>query len=203
MDSTANSDIDLWAAYTAVPRPHDFVDLPRKNSDGEPIGKVAVWVLTQLETEQAQADAGKYVREVLKVGNEKNETDHAYLEVYNNELAVQLLVRALRNPGNLNIPFCPNAKTFREKLSLDEVAVLFNEYVLVRRKLGPVVSELSEPEMDALLGRLAKGGLASGELGFFTLGLLEALLRHSASRCLDLQNTISSLTAPPDDTTTT
>src|SRR5260221_416973 len=117
----------LFLQLSEMPRPHKVVSLPRNGPDGNPLGEVAIWVLSQRETEIAQAEAGKYVRERLHAKGEQVQTDHAYHEVYNNELAVQLLQRAVRIADNVMVPFFPAPSNLRDKLTLDEVMVLYNE----------------------------------------------------------------------------
>lgn len=192
---------ELWLRITATPRPFKVVPFPRTNPDGDPLGEVAIWVLSQGENEAAQADAGKYVREKLFAKGEQVQSDHAYSEVYNNELAVQLLFRACRRPDKLTLPVFPGASDLRSSLSLDEVSVLYNAYFLVRRELGPIVSEMSEPEMEAWISKLEKGGAVAGGLHFLSLGALTDLVCFGASRIASLEKAISSAGSPPAEPT--
>ena len=192
---------ELWLKIVAQPRPHDVVDFPRLDAEShEPMGKVAIWVLTQLEILQAQEAAGKWVREKLKVDGGGRNDDHAYHEIYNNELAVQLLARCCRRVENLKLPFFPSAREARDALSQDEIASLYNAYLLTRVKLGPLQSELSVDEMDAWLDTLEKGGATTG-LHFFSLAALIDLLKASVARTLILRTDASSRGSPHEEPT--
>lgn len=182
---------ELFAKLSSTEWPFELVDFPRKGPDGKPVGQVAMRVISAFDCEQAQADATKYVREKLRVeavglpGSRGPasfvESDHGYQELWNNELAVQLLSRACMRPNSPKVYAFAFADNLRNSVSADELAVLFNAFCVVKKNYGPISAELSEAEMEAWLDVLAEGGGRQG-LAFFSLGALTDLLSFMASR---------------------
>lgn len=146
---------DLWRLLQAQPRPHRTVDFPRVGPDGQPIGQVAIWVLTQEEQMACNAEAEKVARKLLKDGKRG---DLGYEALFNNEGAVQVVFRACRDPKDHKRPAFPGATAIRESLTADEVGMLFEHYLTVQLELGPIVASLSSEELDAWVARIAEGG---------------------------------------------
>ncbi len=146
---------DLWVQLQALPRPHKIVDFPRVGPDGEAVGQVAMFVLTQEEQVASNAEAERFSRKLLKDGKRG---DLGYEAIFNNEGAVQVLFRACRDANNLKKPAFPTTNAIREHLTADEVGILFEHYLTVQLELGPIVASLSQTELDAWVEKLAEGG---------------------------------------------
>jgi hypothetical protein len=205
---------DLYERLTAMPRPHEMVDFPRCNAEGEPVGKVAMWPLREQEILQAQAAATLYTRKILAdpetQGQGRTGDDHGYLEVFNNAMTTEILHRACRRTkwdeerrewvAHLGTPMFPRSADVRASLLHDEIAVLFNEYMLVQRRLGPITNQLSKAECEAWIRRLQEGGERIG-LPFFSWGALIDLLSFSVDRIVNLERELSSAGSPPEEPT--
>jgi hypothetical protein len=201
--------IDLFERLTAMPRPHEMVDFPRKDADGVAIGRVAMWPLREQEILQAQAAATLFTRKILADDDtKKSGDDHGYLELYNNAVSVEILQRACRRTkwddeksewvAHLTTPMFPKSSDLRERLLHDEIGVLFNDYMLVQRRLGPITHQLSKPECEAWIKRLQEGGERVG-LPFFSWGALIDLVSFSVDRIASLEKALSSAGSPQDD----
>jgi hypothetical protein len=179
---------DIWSRIIAMPRPHELVDFPRKNADGTPFSRVAVWVLTQEEQELAEAEAQARVTRLLKDAvPKKGDMARGHDDLYNNCCADMLLFYACRHPDDITRPFFPAPDAVR-KLSVDEISVLCTHYYSVQEKLGPIVNNMTQEETDAFIDRLAKSS-DRYPLDGCSPGLLRTLVLSLVSR----------LTASPTD----
>ena len=183
---------DLWERLCAMPRPHKVVDFPRKDEKGEPIGQLAMWVLTQSEQEESAAQADKRARALMRTDKgevpKDDEAKRGYNDLYANAAADEILYRACRKVGKLNEAFFPSPALMRSKLSVDEVGVLMSHYYTVQEELGPIVAHMSKEETDALVARIEKSGerfpldlLSPGALRTLVI----SLVRHRASSSTD------------------
>lgn len=155
----------LWVELSKMPRPYRIVDFPRKHPEtGEPMGRVAIQVLSQSDQIAASAEAERFTRNTLKGALEGNaqsgERTQSYDDIYNNASVDEVLFRAVRRADDPNALFFPTVQAIRTKLSHDEVAALFRMYMIVQTELGPLVAEMSEGEMEAWVEVLVKGGSA-------------------------------------------
>jgi len=155
---------DLWEQLCAMPRPHKVVDFPRKKPDGEPVGQIAMWVLTQAEQEEAIASADRRARSLIRAADEKGvvakegEVNLGFKDLYTNAVADEILYRACRKVGKLTEAFFPMAAAMRTKLTVDEVGLLMTTYWTVQDELGPLSSRMTIEETNAYLERLRKSG---------------------------------------------
>lgn len=189
----------LWAQLSQRERAFKVVDLPFRREDGEPIGKCAIRVLTQSEKQVALAQAKQYVSaEMTPRGKPPVPVSDDDL-LLQNELSVQVLYRAVRDAENRNIPIFPTAKDLRDKATTDEIGVLMSSYITTTTELGPIVSEISDEEVDAWIEALTKGG--RGTLDFFSregvIDLAIGLARRNAS----LQTASASPGSQPEEST--
>lgn len=193
---------ELWEKLTSAERPSREVPFPRNDPmTGEPLGKIALWVLTQGEIMQAKADAMTWVRALQKEKIGRDEYVEGLDSIFNDACSVEILFRAARRPGALQHPAFPTPSAARLKLTSDEMAVLVNQYAVVQRELGPIVADMSEAEMEAWLSRLEEGGSAA-PLAFFSSGQKDNLIMFSASRWRASPTVNSSPGEPPADGTT-
>lgn len=189
---------DLWLALTAMPRPHKVVPFPRKipGSD-EPVGELAIWPLTQEEQMASNAEADRFTKKLLKDPQKKDEANLGYEHTYANDVAVQVLYRACRDPKDLAKPAFPSPTDIRAKLSTDEIGVLFSVYSTVQFEIGPIVAGMTKGEREAWILRLEEGGSA---FPFDALSWEEKriLLPFMASQLVDCWMVMCSLGKPPD-----
>lgn len=150
---------DLWAALTQLPRPTLNVPFPRMlPGTEEPVGMVAIWALTQKEQMDANAEADRYTKALLKDPQRKEEANLGYHHTYANEGAVQVLWRACRRPDDLSQTIFPSPKLMRDRMTTDEIGVLFKHYLTAQLELGPIIAYLTAEEQEAMVLRLQRDG---------------------------------------------
>jgi|SRR5215210_7474121 len=192
---------DLWAQITQVPRPHRLVDFPRRDpGSGEPMGKVALQVLTQEEQMTCAAAAEAFTRKIIKEAPRQDEAKRGYDDVYNNAAAVEVLFRACRRTEDVTRPFFPAPAEIRKHLTADEVGVLMTNYFTVQTELGPIVAHLSSEEVDAWITRLVEGGSAY-PLDLLSSDVLRTLVVGMASQLRAYATATSSPGSEPDEST--
>lgn len=193
---------ELWAALTALPRPHRLVDVPRYlPGTRESVGQVAVWPLTQEEQMACNAEADRFTKELLKDPQKKDEANLGYHHTFSNETAVQVLWRACRDPKNLERSAFPSPKMLRSQLTADEAGVLYHSYLTVQSEVGPIVAYMTPEEMEAWIRRIEEGGSA---LPFELLSWDQqrSLVVFMASQLVSYWTAMSSAGLPPDDSST-
>lgn len=194
---------ELWKLLTSLPRPHRAVPFPRNMPGTDaPVGELEMWPLTQEEQMACNAEADKFTKRLLKDPQKKDEANLGYHHSYTNEVAVQVLYRACRDPKDINRPAFPSPSQMRTTLSTDEVGVLFNQYCTVQQELGPIVAEMSAEEREAWIVRLQEGGTA---FPFDTLSweAQRTLVLSMASQLVSCWMAMCSLGSPPDVTSPT
>lgn len=189
---------NLWLALTALPRPHRVVPFPRNlpGSDA-PVGELAIWPLTQEEQMAANAEADRWTKRLLKDPQLKDQANLGYHHTYANEVAIQVLWRACRDPKRVERAAFPSPALMRERLSTDEVGVLFNHYCTVQSEIGPIVAYMSTEEREAWILRLQEGGSA---FPFDSLSWEQqrTLVTSMASQLVSCWMAMCSLGSPPD-----
>lgn len=189
---------DLWLALTALPRPHKLVPFPRNlPGTNTPVGEIAIWPLTQEEQMAANAEADRFTKKLLKDPQQKDQANLGYHHTYSNEVAVQVLFRACRDAKNLERAAFPSPTLMRQRLSTDEIGVLFNQYCTVASEIGPIVAYMSKEERESMIVRLADGGSA---FPFDSLSWEQQrdLVSFMASQLLSCWTAMCSLGSPPD-----
>lgn len=189
---------DLWLALTALPRPHRVVPFPRRLPGSEaPVGELAIWPLTQEEQMAANAEADRWTKRLLKDPQLKDQANLGYHHTYANEVAIQVLWRACRDPKRTERSAFPSPALMRERLSTDEVGVLFNHYCTVQSEIGPIVAYMSTEEREAWILRLQEGGSA---FPFDSLSWEQqrTLVTSMASQLVSCWMAMCSLGSPPD-----
>lgn len=173
---------ELWVALTQTPRPFKVVDFPRADPiTGEPMGKVAIWCLTQEEQIAASAEAERVTKKLLKDPQREGEANLGYTTIFSNEATVQVLFRACRNVKDIMRPVFPSASMLRKQLSVDEISVLAVLYMQVQSSVGPIVASMTPEEEKLWIGRLADAGDVFPTASL-TLREMEALLLSSAKQ---------------------
>lgn len=217
MSNSPNPDIspeELWASVTAMPRAHRIVPFPRfKPGTKEPICNVAMIVLTQGDCMLGLAAADRTTRKLLGDANAtknakaaaanpnaaSSTTTQGAVDIYRNASSIEVLWRACRNPNDLSKPFFPTREAIGLHLTTDEIGVLMNHYLETQVDLGPVISRMSDAEVEEWIDQLTKGGLAAGVLSFFSSEALRTLVRALASRLSPSTTDSTSRGSQPSD----
>jgi hypothetical protein len=186
----------LWESLNELPRPSRVVDYPRRTADGKPIGKIAIWPLTQSEMMQATGAATKVAREILDLSEKNGERAFGFEHLFNNASAVEQLYRGCRAVEDIERPAFPSPERMREKLPAEEVGALFALFMTVQIELGPIVAHMSKPEMDAWVTTLAAGG---EQIPFSLLSLetQNRLVSFMACQIVDSRTATSFVGSPP------
>ncbi len=190
----------LWAELSAQPRPHAIVEFPRPKADGT-YGMVAIWVMTQAENMAAQRDAEGVVRKLMRDSGgipKMEEAAYGYQSMFNNEAAVQILRRVLRDPDDLSKPMFYRAEELRE-LTTDEVGVLMNLYNQTQASVGPIVSMMTDETYLMWVEILAKGAdTAPFVLARISSGLKNDLMMRLAGDLWNFQTGSTSSGQEPE-----
>ncbi len=201
---------ELWTKL-CEPRPSEVIDFPRKDKNGNPVGKLRIQVLRMEDHNRARLLATKSLKESVKeaglseLTKEELETE-SVKEVLMDLVANELLCMAclseeshgedeLGNPIYARIFHTP--KQIRSALTADETVVLFRQYQIVQWQYGPFENNLDDDEdVAAWITRLAEGGsafplvvLQLPQLAELTLSLSEKIY----SLCQTLESQRSSL----------
>jgi hypothetical protein len=164
---------ELLRKLIATEPPSEVCDFPRAGADGAPVLQYRMRVLTQYEVDGACANAEQYARRLLK---DKSGMGHAEIremraeaweEIYNNARLVELLYAACRDKEDASIRLFATPDDLRRLLTADELASLFNTYVTVQYRYGPLWRTLTDEEVEAWLARLESG------VGAYPLSQLE------------------------------
>jgi len=145
---------EVWAKLSQLPRPlsspHTLV------CKGQEVGTVVFRVLSSGELSSVYVNAHRATKEAF--GDEDAKGTVAFEEVYSDQKALHLIQLACRQPDAPAFPVFLNVKDVREHLTDDEAAVLLAAYNIFRRESGPILSELSIEDADAIESILAKTG---------------------------------------------
>lgn len=185
------SPAELWAEITRQPVPHREIDFPRRDDDGKPICKLTLVVLTPTEQVQCAAAGERYCKELLGV-QKLEDRGIGYKDIYDSAAATEFLFQSARYSPDINVKFFPSAQWIRDKLTADEVAVLVNAYEQLSAELGPIISSLSEVEMNAWLEKLALGAKITSPFYLLSSKEKNELLRFSAMELSRLRMVSSS-----------
>lgn len=194
---------DLWAQITAAPRPHRIVPFPMEDKDGKPICHLAMVVLTQEEEMLANACSDKAIRQKLqKTGGtipNKNEQCPSFTNMLELQCGIETLWLCCKDANDLSKPFFRNKEDIG-KLTKDRIAVLLRHYIRVQDDLGPIVSKMSEMEMNAWIDRLVEGG-AEYPLDYLSLVAASELMMFMAFQLCILRKDKSLQLQPLEDIT--
>lgn len=155
-------DLDLSpfvAAMRQRGRPHKTVPLPGGH------GRVALWVPTAAEREESDAEARKYLTSVLKL-------DALQLslavdsDLHRRAFELELLARALRDPGDPTQAFVADADELRDPANgftdEDRARLITELDVFARERYEPEL-----PDEDAKIAELVRSLKAAGGLSGF------------------------------------
>ncbi len=153
------------------PRASEVVPFPRKTRDGRAVGTVRVRVLGMKEHDRARKAALEHAKAKLKLSREDMDTalgaalvsDAVARELLCSACATEEPIAGSDESGETPeyARIFPSAEHVGEVLSADEVAVLFNCYLLVQAKWGPFEKTIqSEEELTQWIQRLVEGAAA-------------------------------------------
>lgn len=192
---------EIWHLLTAVPRPSRKVPLPRKlPGTNQSVGDVPVWPLTHSELIESNAAAEQRMRTLFKDENKKDELNLGYQHSFANELAVQHLWRACRDPNDLNKPAFPSPKSMSLQFTGDEIGVLYNHFLTVQAEIGPITSTMSDEEYEAWIRRISEAGNAD-PFESLSWDLQRTLVVSMASQLASYWMDTSSVGWQPDEIT--
>jgi len=144
--------------------PSEVVAFPRRTPDGKRVESVRIQVLPTDQHNHARSRGLKRAREKYGLAREDQEGTHGAAPVSDCIIAEILAAccRAEANHGNDEKEFYPlifqSGDQVNELLSADEMAVLYNLYLLVQTKYGPFEKTIqTEEELSAWVKRLVEG----------------------------------------------
>jgi hypothetical protein len=199
----------LWTRLTAMPRPTKLVDFPRRDpTTGSFLPEqVAVVVLTTGEQQKARAAAEQYAIAMLsgnpdsmpfnKVVDVVGGRSLGYEEIYRNELAIETVCLAFRDPKDVRQMAFPNSQLARAFLTQDEITALFMAYLTHQSESGPLVSSMDVPTMNAWIEKLREGA-SRLPLSVLSLAGLQDLVMHLVSLLPTSPTDSGSAGSPPD-----
>lgn len=193
----------LWKQITHIPRPSRTVDFPRTDpATGEAASQVLIQILNQEELQACAAAAEKFARTKLKELHSLRKGDKAegYDTLFNNEVSVQILCKAVRDPEN-GRPLFPSPRAASKVLTQEEFGSLMRSYLIAQAELGPVVASMTADEMEAWIVRL-KEGAAAHPLALLSSDALTELIMHMVSQLFPSLTARSSHGSPQDDSLT-
>lgn len=190
---------ELFLKLQEMPHPSEVIPFPRKTIDGRPVGTVRIMALPDRDHDTARKRALKAAKEKLGLSQE-DRNDPLGVALVSDAVARELLAIACRteeNRGSEEKPFYPvifpSADKIGEILTANELAVLFNYYLLVQAKWGPYEKSIqSEQDLSAWIKRLAEGA-AEFPLGALSSGQSAELPPLLARRALTLSVVLESL----------
>lgn len=148
---------DLFRKLQERPAPSEVCDL------GEELGRVRFLVLRGDQHDQARVRARAYLKEKLKLTDDDLRGEYGATmmgDAAARELIAMSAVTEEHIPGTDDKP--QYSRHFRHaedvnKLSTDEIRVLFGAYLMVQRRLGPHEYNLGDGEVNAWISRLTEG----------------------------------------------
>ncbi len=157
----------LWQKLQEWPRPSDVVDFPRKDAEGNPVAKLRIQVLAQEQHDEARERAHRYWIDKRKVPLEQLQSE-LMRENLGDSVAKELLALACVSvdPISGTTPpryarLFPDGPSIGQKLTADEIGVLFVSYTEVQSKFGPYEGSVTtEEETTAWIQRLVEGASA-------------------------------------------
>lgn len=121
------------------------------DTDGSPV-TVKLKVLTCDQIQWAHARAIVRFTEVLKIPIDSPHT----IELFEDEVRLQVLFDACRDPADPKKPFAVDDADMRENTTAELRELMFDRYVDHARKVDPALEELSDEETKEVIAALKK-----------------------------------------------
>lgn len=183
------------------PRKRFTLDVLRADAAGAPVTitlRLAVRAISVEETEEAHADAVKYL--TTKGGHTREDfitsQGDSIMEV---ELMTQVLARALMDHDDPRAPFAKDAAALRGALFTDEIEACFREYSAWQAERSPIRALRSADELREVVDALGKGRVERTSLLRFDVISLSDIALSLADRVQKLTRPSSSDTSPPSE----
>lgn len=156
---------ELFQKLQETPRPSEVVNFPRRTATGKPIDTTRIQVLKAEDHDKARIRAVQRVKAEHKVTEDdlKHPMVDAVVRDYAAREVLQMACLSEKSHGEHGgKPFFPlvfrDAKDIGEMLSGEEVAVLFQAYLLVQAKYGPFERNVqTEQDLSDWIKRLVEG----------------------------------------------
>lgn len=148
-EATANESPE-WLHIKSIPRKTKKIDFPRKDpATGDQVCGMLMRVLSVAELQDAALKAFVETQKRddakgLIVGSE------SWLDVFNNERALQLLFRACIRETDM-WAFFPPPNMMRKSVTGEEVSRLVREYEILSKESAPFRYDVSDEEADVLI----------------------------------------------------
>jgi hypothetical protein len=187
---------ELWNRLTQLPRPTRDFTFSHRGTEVT----VRLVVLVEQELAACRAAADDFAKRAC--GGKPQAGDLGYNDVYRNEIVVQVVCTACRDPQGMSLKSraFPNADLAREQFTSDEWAVLFQAYCEWQADSGPIVSGMTTEEMDAWIEKLQEGASRS-PLALLSSEQKSQLLLHLVSRLPKSPTASGSVGSPQSDPT--
>ena len=202
----------VWDALADRPKPSAVIDLPIKTYRGQALDKVRIQVLRRDEQTRARLAARARVIEVGRFQPEQLESDPVAAELLQTYSALETLAIALVTVNGVDgqtsdgRPTTVYGRVFRSSEDIerclhdDEITTLWAQYLSVQRERGPLVTSLSEDEIDAWIATLkeAADALPLARLTWPALAELCLSLAHRLGRSIGSSPDSSPCETSPD-----
>ncbi len=159
---------ELFRKLSERPRPSDVVDFPRKDAEGNPVGRIRIQVLTTMQMDEARAEAQRYLTK--QHGCQASDMESEIVKgISGDAVATELLAMSLVSenpiPGTEANPTYAreflNGTQMRQTLTADEIAALFKLYLQVQHDFGPTERAIEgDQDVNAWIRVLSEGGKA-------------------------------------------
>ena len=130
-----------------------------------------------------------------------NASSIGYAVMFDNESSVRVVVRAVRDAKDPKKQAFPSAELMRAQLSVTEIGALMSAYIDTQAKFGPIISTMSEAEMEAWIDRIAEDATKSVPLYLVSPEQRVDLLHYLACLISKLRTGKFSAGSPPDEPT--
>ena len=212
--ATKGAEVELtpeWAAICAGTRHTKVIPFPRLTPDGKPVCFIRIRNLSVLEANNAAAAAHKKAVEAFRAADPEykgpvDTTSDAFKTAYDNASAleqIKIQCRRFEDPSLSFFPLCDakHAPTTAAEsvLSLDEIASLSQQLLILRHELNPMKYELTEPEILDLVERSRVSGNADFFWSFVSLDLAIPLVKRLAAMLSTSPANSSDFSAPSEE----
>lgn len=183
-------------------RPYKIVPFPREEN-GQPIGYIAMTVLSEKEEIECNEYLDSHMRMSLKKKGLEVPKDDEHAESYHNlysmKQAVEILFKACRKQEDVEKSFFATREQIAQYLTKTEIAILMKQYILVQAELGPIIAKMSVAEMDAWVDKLSMDKEERFFLSYLSLEATNELVMHLVSRLTNSQIGNGSVGSPQEN----
>jgi hypothetical protein len=111
-----------------------------------------IYVLSQTEVVQCRSQAYHFLNDGM--GLDPNALVNR--DAYADEVTLQILARALRDPDDIGKPLAESVADLRDNTTSDERAAIFDLYVELQREVDPARAEMTEADALEILEHVKK-----------------------------------------------